>query len=126
MKSSPFRLIAVLLVTLVSIIAVLPNFLSDETVAGMPDFLPKDEIVLGLDLQGGSHLLLQVNRDDIVEGRINDIRREARTLLIDAGIGSMITTNGSTLDVELTDPSQFQAAQQTLAPLERMIEGGLF
>lgn len=126
MKSSPFRSIAVFLVTLVSIIAVLPNFLSDQTVAGMPDFLPKDEIVLGLDLQGGSHLLLQVNRDDIVEGRISDIRREARTLLIDAGIGSVITTNGVTLDVELTDPSQLQAARDVLAPLERMLEGALF
>lgn len=126
MKSSPFRLIAVVLVTLVSMLAVLPNFLSDQTVAGMPDFLPKSEIVLGLDLQGGSHLLLEVNRNDIVEGRISDIRREARTLLIDAGIGSIITTNGATLDVELTDPSQLDAAREVLSPLERMLEGALF
>ncbi|WMT90560.1 protein translocase subunit SecD [Pelagibacterium sp. H642] len=126
MKSSPFRLIAVVLVTLVSMLAVLPNFLSDQTVAGMPDFLPKSEIVLGLDLQGGSHLLLEVNRNDIVEGRIGDIRREARTLLIDAGIGSIITTNGATLDVELTDPSQLDAAREVLSPLERMLEGALF
>ncbi|WMT88782.1 protein translocase subunit SecD [Pelagibacterium sp. 26DY04] len=126
MKSSPFRLIAVVLVTLVSMLAVLPNFLSDQTVAGMPDFLPKGEIVLGLDLQGGSHLLLEVNRNDIVEGRISDIRREARTLLIDAGIGSIITTNGATLDVELTDPSQLDAAREVLSPLERMLEGALF
>ena len=126
MKFTPFRAIAVILVTLLSILAVLPNFVSDETVAGMPDFLPKDRVVLGLDLQGGSHLLLQVNRDDIIEGRISDIRREARTLLIDAGIGSLITTNGNTLDIELTDSSQLQAAREVLAPLERSIEGGMF
>ena len=90
MKLPTFRSVIIILVTLASLAAVLPNFLDDETVAGLPGFLPKQEIVLGLDLQGGSHLLLQVNRDDIVEGRISDLRREARSLLIDEGIGSLI------------------------------------
>ena len=94
MKFPPFRTIAVLLVTLLSVMAVLPNFLSEQTRAGLPGWLPSQEIVLGLDLQGGSHLLLQVNRDDIVEGRISDIRRDARAMLIEAGIGSLITTDG--------------------------------
>lgn len=58
MKFPPFRTIAVLLVTLLSVLAVLPNFLSEQTKAGLPDWLPNQEIVLGLDLQGGSHLLL--------------------------------------------------------------------
>ncbi len=121
-----FRTIAVLLVTLLSVLAVLPNFLSEQTKAGMPDWLPSQEIVLGLDLQGGSHLLLQVNRDDIVEGRISDIRRDARATLIEAGIGSLITTDGATLNVELTDPSQLDAAREALEPLAQPVEGGIF
>ncbi len=126
MKFPPFRTIAVLLVTLLSVLAVLPNFLSEQTKAGLPDWLPNQEIVLGLDLQGGSPLLLQVNRDDIVEGRISDIRRDARATLIEAGIGSLITTDGATLNVELTDPSQLDAAQAALEPLAQPAEGGIF
>lgn len=126
MKFPPFRTIAVLLVTLLSVLAVMPNFLSEQTKAGLPGWLPSQEIVLGLDLQGGSHLLLQVNRDDIVEGRISDIRRDARAMLIEAGIGSLITTDGATLNVELTDASQLDAARQVLEPLAQPVDGGIF
>jgi len=126
MKFPPFRTIAVLLVTLLSVLAVMPNFLSEQTKAGLPGWLPSQEIVLGLDLQGGSHLLLQVNRDDIVEGRISDIRRDARAMLIEAGIGSLITTDGATLNVELTDASQLDAARQALEPLGQPVDGGIF
>lgn len=125
MKFLSPRPVLIVLVALVSILAALPSFLSEDARARLPDFMPKEGVVLGLDLQGGSHLLLQVNREDIVEGRLSDIRREARSLLIDAEIGSLITTNGNTLDVELTDPSQLDQARTVLAPLERMIEGSL-
>src|SRR5690554_678686 len=105
MRIPPVRSAIILIVTVISMFMVLPNF------------LPKQKIVLGLDLQGGSHLLLQVNRDDIVEGRIGDIRREARAILIGENIGSIITTQGATLEVELTDPSQLNAAREALRPL---------
>lgn len=126
MKLPSFKSIAVLIVSLVSIVTVLPNFIDDETLSNLPDFMPKQEIVLGLDLQGGSHLLLQVNEDDIVQGRLADIRRDARALLIQAGIGSIITTSGPNLDVELTDSSQLQQAREILAPLQVTLEGNLF
>jgi len=125
MKFPSLRPVLIVLVALVSIVAALPSFLSEDARARLPDFMPKEGVVLGLDLQGGSHLLLQVNRDDIVQGRLGDIRREARGLLIDAEIGSLITTSGTSLDVELTDPSQLDQARTVLAPLSRMIEGSL-
>lgn len=125
MKFPSLRPVLIVLVALASIVAALPSFLSEDARARLPGFMPKEGVVLGLDLQGGSHLLLQVNRDDIVQGRLGDIRREARALLIDAGIGSIITTSGTSLDVELTDPSQLDEARSVLSPLSRMIEGSL-
>lgn len=126
MKNSPIRNIIIILVSLVSMLMVLPNFLDDDTLAGWPDFLPKERVVLGLDLQGGAHLLLQVNREDIVEGRLGDIRRDARSILVNQGIGNIITTRGTVLDIQLTDPSQRDQARQLLAPLETMIETSVF
>ena len=125
MKLPSPRPVIIILVALISILAALPSFLSEDVRARLPGFMPSESVVLGLDLQGGSHLLLQVNREDIVEGRLSDIRREARALLIDAEIGSLITTRGTTLEIELTDPTQLDAARTALAPLERMIEGSL-
>ncbi|WP_127143502.1 protein translocase subunit SecD [Pelagibacterium montanilacus] len=126
MKFNPIRTAVIILVALASVLMLAPNFLDDDTVAGWPDFMPKQQIVLGLDLQGGSHLLLQVNRDDIVEGRIGDIRREARSILIDEGIGSVITTQGQTLSVELTDNAQAAAALAALEPLTEVGDGTMF
>jgi SecD/SecF fusion protein len=122
MKNSPIRTAIILLVALVSMFMVLPNFFDDDTLAGWPDFLPKQRVVLGLDLQGGAHLLLQVNRNDIVEGRLGDIRRDARSILVNEGIGNIITTRGTTLDIKLTDASQLDQARQILAPLETVVE----
>lgn len=57
-----------------------PNFFSKETVASWPAFLPKKQLVLGLDLQGGAYLLYEVDRADYVERRlrtlVGDIRKE--------------------------------------------------
>ncbi|MCD7061048.1 protein translocase subunit SecD [Pelagibacterium sp. HS1C4-1] len=125
MKFSPIRSAIIIFVAVLSLLMVIPNFLDEETVAGWPDIL-KERIVLGLDLQGGSHLLLQVNRGEIVENRLSEIRREARAILIEAGIGSVITTQDETLNIALTDPSQAAAAREALVPLETTIGGNAF
>ena len=38
-----------------------PNFMSERTRLSLPGFLPGGQLNLGLDLQGGSHLLLEVD-----------------------------------------------------------------
>nr|WP_196258379.1 protein translocase subunit SecD [Pelagibacterium limicola] len=126
MKTSPIRTAFIILVSLLSMLLVVPNFLDDDSLAGWPDFLPQQRVVLGLDLQGGAHLLLQVNRNDIVEGRIGDIRREARSILVNQGIGNLITTRGPVLDIQLTEPAQRDQARQLLSPLETVVETGVF
>ncbi len=59
-----------------------PNFLSEETRNSLPGFVPISTINLGLDLQGGSYLLLGVDTDKVIDDRMrgimSDIRREMR------------------------------------------------
>ena len=59
-----------------------PNLLSEETRNSLPGFLPRTTINLGLDLQGGSSLLLGVKTDKVIDDRMKslmtDIRREMR------------------------------------------------
>src|SRR5215218_706912 len=65
-----------------------------------PGWIPHQRMVLGLDLQGGSHLLLQVNREGIVTERIKDLRRDARSVLANQnGIGNLITTGPDSITV---------------------------
>ena len=75
---SPLRTAIILLVSVLGILLAIPNFFSKEITANWPSILPHQGMTLGLDLQGGSHLLLQVNRDSIISERLRGLRRDAR------------------------------------------------
>src|SRR5687768_10497931 len=105
MQFSPLRSAIIIIVAVLGILFTIPSFLPKDVLAGWPGFLPKQTVVLGLDLQGGSHLLLQVNRDSIVTERIKNLRRDVRSSLAnDNGIGNLITTGADSITIELTDP----------------------
>jgi SecD/SecF fusion protein len=119
LNSSPLRATLIVLVALAGILFTLPNFVAPATLNNLPDWLPKKQIVLGLDLQGGSHLLLEVNREEIVSERVKELRREARTILAnDNAIGHLIKTEGTKLTIELTDPENLQTAVSALQALD--------
>jgi SecD/SecF fusion protein len=126
MQFSPVRAALILLVSLMGILFTIPNFLPKDTLAVWPDWLPKQTLTLGLDLQGGSHLLLQVNRESIVSERIKELRRDARSVLAnDNGIGNIITTNADSITIELTDPSQRDAAMTALQSLQNTVSNSI-
>ena len=52
-----------------------PNFFPDRKVPGLMD----TGLTLGLDLQGGSYLLLQVGTDEVIDQRTNNLRADIRT-----------------------------------------------
>ncbi|HEY0920731.1 SecDF P1 head subdomain-containing protein, partial [Devosia sp.] len=127
MQFTPFRTAVIAIVALLGILFAAPNLFPEETVKAWPDFVPKQQMVLGLDLRGGSHLLLQVNREGIVAERIKELRRDARSkLATENGIGNIITTGTDSITVELTDPTQRAAAEATLKTLQNVISGSLF
>lgn len=119
LNSSPLRAALIVIVALAGILFTLPNFVAPATLNSLPDWMPKKQIVLGLDLQGGSHLLLEVNREEIVTERVKELRREARSILAnDNGIGHLIKTDGSKLTIELTDPENLETAVNALQELD--------
>jgi SecD/SecF fusion protein len=127
MQTSLLRTALIVITALLGILFMVPNFVPKETLQSWPSWLPGRTMVLGLDLQGGSHLLLQVNRESIIEERLKEIRRDARSVLAnDNGIGNIITTEGNTLTVELTDPAQKAAASTALQTLQNTISNSLF
>jgi SecD/SecF fusion protein len=126
MHLSPLRTALILVVSLLGILFMLPNVLPRDVVESLPDWMPNKTVTLGLDLQGGSHLLLQVNREDIVGERIKELRRDARSVLANEnGIGNLITTNNDSISIELTDPSQREAALTALQSLQNTVSNSI-
>jgi len=64
-----------------------PNLLSPAFLAQLPDFLPRRQVALGLDLRGGSYLLLKVDVAAAQRERLNSIIDNVRNALLDANIG---------------------------------------
>ena len=102
-----------------AMVAALPSLTS---IAGVnwPAALPKPMINLGLDLAGGSHILLEANPDQVRRQRLDtmeeDIRARLRKAEPQIRIGDISTKSGR-VDFLLGDPSQIDAAREVLQPL---------
>ncbi len=79
---SKFKSLTIIIVSFLGIIFALPNLLSSEKIDYLPSIFPSKQINLGLDLRGGSHLLIEVDASVIALERIdniyNDLRLELR------------------------------------------------
>lgn len=59
---------------LLAVATALPNFLPSTVRNTLPDWATSQTVSLGLDLQGGAHLLLAVDRDALAGSRLQDLR----------------------------------------------------
>lgn len=80
--------IFVILVTLVmGVLFSLPNAFSPEQRRAFPNFLPDSSLNLGLDLQGGAHLLLEVDVDTVQVEQLDNLVSDIRVALRESRIG---------------------------------------
>jgi protein-export membrane protein SecD len=79
-------------------------------------WLPWRQVHLGLDLRGGSYLLLQVDMDAVRKERLESIVDSARQAL-SGKYRSLAQQGGDRVVVALRDPAQAQAATDTLRTL---------
>ena len=64
-----------------------PNFFTREQLESFPSWYPKSQITLGLDLQGGAHLLLEVDFDAVQKEQMASLADMVRTTLRKERIG---------------------------------------
>ena len=127
---STWKTVLIWLCVAVGIAYALPNALPERMLASIPEPIPNEKVTLGLDLQGGSHLLLQVERDDLVAERLTAIEDEARRLL---GAGERIGYRGGLrpdstgLTVRLRDAAQGPEALERLTEeLAQPVQSSVF
>ena len=70
-----------ILITVIGLISAVPNFFSAETVAKWPDYVPHARLNLGLDLSGGSHLLLEADVNDVAKQKLEKMQNEVSTAI---------------------------------------------
>src|SRR4026208_1006886 len=73
-----WKLIVVFGVVLAGLIFALPNVFPRATMETMPGWLPHKQVNLGLDLQGGAHLLYQLDEDEMIEDWLDKMGDDGR------------------------------------------------
>jgi len=85
-----------------------------------PSALPQPRINLGLDLAGGSHLLLEANPDQVVSQRLEAMEESVRIKLSQANgtvkVGDISNKDGS-LNFMVDNPGEVDAARELVLPL---------
>ncbi len=100
-----------------------PNLVDESLLEGVPDGLPNKQISLGLDLQGGSHLLLEVEVDTVIKERLTALVDSARVELRRARIGYRgLGVRGDGITFLLRDPGQAGEARAILRRIEPQAE----
>lgn len=98
------RLVLLFVCTVGGLVYLMPN-----VVTSLPGWwtsvFPKDGIRLGLDLQGGTHLVLEVKVDSAVEARLRQIRTELRDLMRERRI-PFTTLDVTERQIVLTAPAE--------------------
>ena len=81
-----WKVTLVLGICLLGLVFAAPNFLASDDAEALPTWLPHKQISLGLDLQGGSHLLLEVEVAAVIEERLEALVDSVRGALRQARI----------------------------------------
>lgn len=118
MELSRWKIIMVAFVTLAGIYLSLPNFLPQNVRDNLKGFVAPNTLNLGLDLQGGSELLLEVDTDALAREKTQNLTEDVRARLRDNRIAfSGPSISGDTVSVRISDAAQVDAAQKALANL---------
>lgn len=106
-------------VTLLTALAAIPSLLTATSIH-WPSALPQPKINLGLDLAGGSHILLEADPSQVAGQRIEameeSVRSRARQSDKNIRIGDISNRDGA-LSFVVQDPSQVDAMRELILPL---------
>ncbi|MGA9657614.1 MAG: protein translocase subunit SecD [Asticcacaulis sp.] len=103
---------------LLGVLFSLPNFLPASVRDQVKGFLPTQTLNLGLDLQGGSYLLMEVDTDALIKEKANNLTEDVRSRLNEESIAfSGLAASGTTVSVRITDPAAVQGAVSLLNKL---------
>jgi preprotein translocase subunit SecD len=114
---------AILLTALAVCLCAVPNFFAESTVRTWPAWAQR-HVVLGLDLQGGSHLLLEVDSGAVRKEQLQSLDDDVLRVLRQARIpftGRAIVGNG--VQVHITRDTDVDTALSKLRELSQPLSG---
>jgi preprotein translocase subunit SecD len=121
---SRWKATAILLTTFVVCAFAIPNFFPEKTVQSWPKWAQR-HLVLGLDLQGGSHILLEVDTNAVRKEKLDTVRDDVRRVVRDNRLGSpaAVTIRGNAVEFRAREGVDPQLALTKLRELSQPLGG---
>jgi preprotein translocase subunit SecD len=118
-----WQALAIILTALVVCLCAVPNFFPEARVKTWPQWAQR-HLVLGLDLQGGSHILLEVDSNAVKKDKLDQVRDDVRRALRDAKIGyTGLAVRNDYAEVRISKDSDVQNALTKLRELSQPLGG---
>ncbi|MDI9349030.1 MAG: protein translocase subunit SecD [Candidatus Symbiobacter sp.] len=118
-----WRIWTIIAVISASILVSVPNVIPASVLERWSGYLPSRTLSLGLDLQGGSHLLFQLDFDTILSERFASLGDTVRSELARESIAiTDFTTQGTSMRFRLADPGQSEALRKTLRQIDELMQ----
>jgi preprotein translocase subunit SecD len=118
-----WRVAAILLTVVAVCLFAVPNFLPTKMVDNWPKWAQR-HVVLGLDLQGGSHILLEVDSKAVRKEMLEALRDDVRRVLREARIGyTGLVVRGNSVEVRIREGQNAGDASQKLQTLSQPLGG---
>lgn len=121
---SKWKVAATVLIALVVCLFAVPSFFPRETVEKWPAFAQR-QLVLGLDLQGGSHLLLEVDTTAVRREKANTLADDVRRVLRENRIRFTggVVIRGDSAEVRIAEAADLPNALTKLRELSQPLGG---
>jgi len=120
---SRWKAIGTVLTAVIVCLFMVPNFFPEATVKTWPEWAQR-HLVLGLDLQGGSHILLEVDVNDVKKQRLDALLDDVRRTLRDAKAGYQgLARRGDSVEVRIRENADFPAVFAKLRELSTPLGG---
>jgi len=114
-----WKVLLICAVCALGVLLSLPNLLSPAQLAWIPSYIPHKQVSLGLDLRGGSYLLLEVDVGAAQAERLNNVIENVRNALRDGHIGyTGLAVQGDAIAFTVRDSGQIDDARQALGKLD--------
>ncbi|MGJ0506501.1 MAG: protein translocase subunit SecD [Methylocystis sp.] len=126
LRFSTWKFLAIVAMTLAAVLVVAPSTLSPSTyqalASRLPSWLMPPTIVLGLDLQGGSHVMLEVDQADLVATQVKNLRDDVRRILREEKVAMTGGIGATARGVQLRVPDA--ADREKILPKLRLLRNG--
>jgi preprotein translocase subunit SecD len=118
-----WKALAIILTALIVCLCAVPNFFPEAKVKTWPKWAQR-HLVLGLDLQGGSHLLLEIDSNAVKKDKLDQVRDDVRRALREARISyTGLNVRNDAVEVRISKDTDLPTALAKLRELSQPLGG---